>query len=113
MTRKEGHQASHRGSSPEGCRTLARDNIPGQCTIMIPRPGGVPDERKLKQGMQPKSTLDLGCAVSQRLCFSAVKKLFENKGKPGENRLEPAKKTYNPTGLRFTLSLSLRLGAFA
>ncbi len=47
--------------------------------------------RKVKQGMQPKSTLDLGFAAPLRLGVSAVKnisKIRENRVKTGQNRLE-------------------------
>jgi hypothetical protein len=42
--------------------------------------------------MQPKPILNSSSAAPQRLCFSAVKKPVENKGKPTENRLKPTKK---------------------
>jgi hypothetical protein len=63
MTRKESHQVAGRGGSLEGCWKLAGDNIPGLCTIMTPRPGGAPEERKISQGMEAQSRLDLSCGI--------------------------------------------------
>ncbi len=98
MTCKEYHQRGCLAGSLEGCWILAGGNTPGRHVIMPLRPGGALEYLslfkvlKVIKGIIPKSTLDLGYAMSQRLCFSAVKKLVENKGKPGENRREPAKK---------------------
>jgi hypothetical protein len=73
MTHKEGHANRHRGSNPEGCRKLAGDNIPGECAIMISRPGGAPEERKVSQGMQAQSRLDLDDGISTLcLCLPTV-----------------------------------------
>ncbi len=91
MTRKESHQVGGRGGSLEGCWKLAGGNTPGHRVALIPRPGRGAGKRKVIQSMQPKSTLDLGCAWPSCLILIGEKRL-ENKGKPGENRQEPAKK---------------------
>ncbi len=78
MTRKEGHGNKHRGSSPEGCWKLAGDNIPGHRAIMTPRPGGAPDERKICQGMQAQSRLDLDFYIST-LCPIGLRVLPANR----------------------------------
>jgi hypothetical protein len=83
MACKEHHRIGYRAGSLEGCWILAGDNVPGYHALMTSRPGGVPENRKVRQGMQsksryarkvkqaiiPKFTVNLGCAHHMRLRF--------------------------------------------
>jgi hypothetical protein len=84
MACKEHHRISPCAGSPEGCWILAGGNTPGYHDPLITRPGGAQENRKVRQGMQsesryarkvrqgiiPKSTVDLGCAHNRRLHFA-------------------------------------------
>ncbi len=65
---------------------------------MTLRPGGAPEQLrrfkvlKMNKGIIPKSILNLGCATRFNSRLLYVFKLVQNKGKPGKNRPEPAKK---------------------
>ncbi len=83
MACKEHHRIGRFAGSLEGCWILAGGNTPGHRALMTSRPGGALEKCKLKQGMQsksryarkvkqgiiPKFTLNLGCAHNRRLRF--------------------------------------------
>jgi hypothetical protein len=64
MTCKEHHRFGCHGVSLEGCWKLAGGNTSGHRAIMTPRPGGAPEERKVSQGMEAQTRLDLGCGIT-------------------------------------------------
>jgi hypothetical protein len=77
MACREHHRIEHCLGSLKGYWILAGGNTPGHHPPMVPRPGVAPEKFKVRQGMQsesryarkvrqgiiPKSTVDLGCAA--------------------------------------------------